>query len=700
MSKKILIAGVDGYIGWALANELMDKGYSVYGVDAFFRRSTVKSLYPISSKDYRKDQLYILSDDIRYSSILSELLSESPDAIIHLAEQPSAPFSMTYNGAMTTQSNNVLGTLRLLFLIKEHCPSTHLIKIGTMGEYGCYDDKTEILTEAGWTPFAHLRGDEKVATRSKHDRSLVFKVPNSVHEYDFDGNLYCLQNNRLDIAVTPNHRTFTVKRSNSNYCGLREEIAETIINKPRTYDIGLEWEGNNKESFEVLGKNIDTTLWLKFLGWFLSEGSVEVRKDRSNAYRVIIKQKTIQSHETKRSLLALADTLNITFHEYFEDNISIFVLSNKDFANYLLKRFGRSKDKFIPLEIKRLNFEYLNTLLAYMLAGDGCKHHRGFRYFSISKRLADDVQEIALKCGWAATISSKIISSESILYTVGISKSVYAHVNHDKDNFNDSWIPYKGKVYCVNVGGDGIIFVRRNGKPYWSGNTPDCIIPEGMIPIGCSDEPNRYCPMQGLMFPRSPGSFYHLSKVFDSLNIKFACDTWGLRSTDIMQGIVFGLAHETRFDYDENFGTVINRFCAQALAGIPLTIYGKGGQTRGFLPLTDSLKCLQIAIDNPPPEGTYRTFNQFAHIMTINECAALVYKVANELGISTKMQYIPNPRKESEDHTYHVVTDALHDLGYEPNLDFTSVIRETLITLIPYKSSINKDIIYPTTNWR
>ena len=208
------------------------------------------------------------------------------------------------------------------------------------------------------------------------------------------------------------------------------------------------------------------------------------------------------------------------------------------------------------------------------------------------------------------------------------------------------------------------------------------------------------CPMQGLMFPRSPGSFYHLSKVFDSLNIKFACDTWGLRSTDIMQGIVFGLAHETRFDYDENFGTVINRFCAQALAGIPLTIYGKGGQTRGFLPLTDSLKCLQLAIDNPPPEGTYRTFNQFAHIMSIKECAELVAQAASSLGIPTKIQHIPNPRKESEDHHYHVVTDNLHDLGYEPNLDFSSVIRDTLLTLMPYKHLINKDIIYPTTNWR
>ena len=126
--------------------------------------------------------------------------------------------------------------------------------------------------------------------------------------------------------------------------------------------------------------------------------------------------------------------------------------------------------------------------------------------------------------------------------------------------------------------------------------TPNCRIPEGEIPEECIANVPGYaihCPMRGLLFPRTPGSFYHISKVHDTYNVEFACRNWGLRSTDIMQGVVFGLDKDitTRFDYDEYFGTAINRFCAQAIIGHPLTVYGKGGQTRGFLTLSDSIQC-------------------------------------------------------------------------------------------------------------
>ena len=239
--------------------------------------------------------------------------------------------------------------------------------------------------------------------------------------------------------------------------------------------------------------------------------------------------------------------------------------------------------------------------------------------------------------------------------------------------------------------------------------TPDCDIPEGEIPGECMRFPDTTppdeCPMRGLPFPKSPGSFYHLSKVHDTNNIIFACKTWGLTSTDIMQGVVFGLTNTapellTRFDYDEYFGTCINRFCAQALINYPLTVYGKGNQTRGYLPLKDSIQCLTIAINNPPKKGEYRVFNQYESTYSINELANLVARISKLLGFPVGINHIPNPRTEKENHYYNPTHDKLSRLGYTPDKDIQYNITETLKTLIPYKGRIIKKVIRPKTTWR
>lgn len=221
--------------------------------------------------------------------------------------------------------------------------------------------------------------------------------------------------------------------------------------------------------------------------------------------------------------------------------------------------------------------------------------------------------------------------------------------------------------------------------------TPDCIIPEGIIEDG---------PMKGLVFPRQPGSFYHLSKVFDSMNIDFACKTWGLRSTDIMQGVVFGHIDGTRFDYDEYFGTVINRFCTQAVAGAPLTVYGRGGQTRGYLPLEDSIACITLLLENPPKPGEYRIVNQFAKVRSINELAIMVSAAAKKHGIDCTIESIPNPRVESEHHEYIPKCDILQKLGYKPNWELSEKLEELIAKIIPYKDRIDRSKIMPTTTWR
>lgn len=241
--------------------------------------------------------------------------------------------------------------------------------------------------------------------------------------------------------------------------------------------------------------------------------------------------------------------------------------------------------------------------------------------------------------------------------------------------------------------------------------TPECDIPEGSIPDTCirgNWNPPVECPMAGLPFPRSPGSFYHLSKAHDTHNIIFACQAWGLCSTDIMQGPVFGVTtgdeldsrHLTRFDYDQYFGTVINRFCAQAIIDHPLTIYGSGDQVRGYIPLKDSIQCLTLSIENPPSQGEYRVFNQFESTRSINEIAAEVSLAADVLGIEVRIDHLKNPRTEADKHYYNPAHQGLLVLGYKPTTNFSREVFRLLNDILPYRQRVKKEVIMPTTNWR
>lgn len=216
---------------------------------------------------------------------------------------------------------------------------------------------------------------------------------------------------------------------------------------------------------------------------------------------------------------------------------------------------------------------------------------------------------------------------------------------------------------------------------------------------------NNLIPEEDFTYHKQPGSFYHASKVHDSFNINLACRIWNLSCTDIMQGVVYGLndckcgKHLTRFDYDETFGTVINRFIASAIIGEPLTVYGKGGQTRGFLPLMDSLQCIQVVIDNPAEKGEHRIINQFAKTYSVKELAGIVKKVGNEMDLDVDFSFVENPRKEKEEHTYEVVHKWLEEHGYKPNHDIEGVIKDTITRLIPFKERIKKEVIEPKTTW-
>ena len=234
--------------------------------------------------------------------------------------------------------------------------------------------------------------------------------------------------------------------------------------------------------------------------------------------------------------------------------------------------------------------------------------------------------------------------------------------------------------------------------------TPNIDIPEGFFEVEFRGRKTT------LPFPRQPGSYYHLSKVHDSHNTAFACQVWGLRSTDIMQGVVFGTQvgttgdipeMRTRLDFDQCFGTVINRFCCQAIMGHPLTVYGVGRQKRGFLPLRDAMQCLSLVIENPPGNGEYRVINQFDACYTVSDLALIVQEVSQDVGLSVDIAHYENPRHETEQNYYNPDREKLVQLGYKPAQDIASELRIMLADLSEHSQRIqdHAHILVPDIRW-
>jgi UDP-sulfoquinovose synthase len=233
--------------------------------------------------------------------------------------------------------------------------------------------------------------------------------------------------------------------------------------------------------------------------------------------------------------------------------------------------------------------------------------------------------------------------------------------------------------------------------------TPNIDIEEGFIEITHNGRTDT------LPFPKQPGSFYHLSKVHDSHNIQFACKIWGIRATDLNQGVVYGIETDetmlderlaTRFDYDGIWGTVLNRFCIEAAIGRPLTVHGKGGQTRGFLNIRDTMRCIEIAMEKPAKPGEYRVFNQFTEQFSVAQLADIVQAAAKHKGRKVEIQHLADPRVEAEVHYYNAKHTKLIDLGLKPRLLSDTLIDSVLDKVEKYKHRVKKDRIEALVNWR
>jgi UDP-sulfoquinovose synthase len=233
--------------------------------------------------------------------------------------------------------------------------------------------------------------------------------------------------------------------------------------------------------------------------------------------------------------------------------------------------------------------------------------------------------------------------------------------------------------------------------------TPNIDIEEGYITIEHNGRKDT------LPYPKQPGSFYHLSKVHDTHNIHFACKVWGIRATDLNQGVVYGVLTDqtgrdelliNRLDYDGIYGTALNRFCIQAAIGHPLTVYGNGSQTRTFLDIRDTVRCVELAIATPADRGEFRVFNQFTEQFSVNDLALKVQQAGSALGLKVEINNIENPRVEKEDHYFKATNTKLINLGLEPHFLSDSLLDSLLNFAVKYQHRVDRSQILPRVSWR
>jgi UDP-sulfoquinovose synthase len=268
--------------------------------------------------------------------------------------------------------------------------------------------------------------------------------------------------------------------------------------------------------------------------------------------------------------------------------------------------------------------------------------------------------------------------------------AVYTQVNNVVGTLN--------VLYAIAETDPGIHLVKLGTMGEYG--TPNIDIEEGWIEIEHKGRKDR------VLFPKRPGSFYHLSKVHDSHNIEFACRIWDIRATDLNQGVVYGQQTDetalddrlaTRFDYDAVFGTVLNRFVIQAVTGQPLTVYGDGSQTRGLIEIRDTVRCIQLACENPAERGEFRVFNQMTQSMSITQIAETIASVSPD---PVKIEHLENPRVEAENHHYNVVHTGLVELGLEPHLLSDTLIDSLFEITKRYAHRARPEAMLPTINWR
>ena len=731
-----MIFGGDGYIGWPLALHLAwGSDADVVIVDSQVTRRLVASvgsdsLVKIGTPSARiaayervsgKSNIKFVELDARDPSAVDAVISKHlPRSVVHLAQQRSAPFSMIdQEHALYTELNNVATNLNVVFSMVRHVPEAHLVKMG------CYDEQTEVLTREGWRHFWELEYSDEVCCLDSTTGEVSFRNPSNIVAYSYEGKMMRILTQNLDFLVTPNHRV-AYRHTGARYGPERSgpvhvETAVEVFGKNFAVPKTGRWNVPDVESFELPAISVRSVYghrrlaqtqlvrmdkWLPFFGWYIAEGSVRRRTGEPTA--VYLGQKK-DSPKVPALTKAIEDLgFNFTVSELRDKRTGTvmlnFEIANNQLANFLAQ-FGSSGEKYIPTQLKNVSSRQLRILFEALMLGDGHVWKKtGSKYYSRSMRLLSDMQEISMKLGYGATICEHKRRNRPSEFYLSISR----HANGEVRRQTQAWEPYKGVVYCCTVP-TGIMMVRRSGKSGFSGNTmgeygtPGIEITEGPITVARNGRKER------LMFPRTGQSWYHLSKVFDTHNVLLANKVHGLTATDVMQGVVYGALTDeivddslaTRFDFDSNWGTVINKYVVQAVLLDKLLIYGKGGQTRGYLSLYDSIQCLSLLLDNPPDKGEYRVVNQIDETFNTVQLARRVAKVAGEFGIHPTYEQVKNPRVEKEEHFFKVEHKILPSLGFRRTKALDDVLRELFGTVMANRERAQKmkTLISPSVAW-
>jgi nucleoside-diphosphate-sugar epimerase len=582
MPRNFLVTGGAGFIGSNYVQRLLERGEKVTIYDNLSRAGAPRNLKWLE-ETFGRDAFQLVIGDIRNAALLTATARQA-DVIAHLAGQvavttsvihPREDFEINALGTFNvleaarlgernpivfySSTNKVYGGMEDVEVIENDtrwgykdlpfgCPENQPLDFHS--PYGCcYSADTKILTESGWKLFPQLSKEDKVFTYNIEKNLAEFQHPTAYFSYSHSGKMYQQKNRRLYTCVTPNHKmlvSWDRDKMRLNAPKLLE--AQAIAGKPMAYLLAADFEGGKDDKFFILPavkagpqkhqfkeKQIPMEDWVRFLGWYLAEGHCYENKKTGNCTITLTTYyRTLEAQEVMRAvgLSPVVDKHHV-------------VATSRQLYEYL-KQFGKSREKYIPANVKSLTPKYLRILLTALLDGDGNKHSKNaWRYTTVSNQLADDVQEIAIKC----SLASSVRQDKEGFYRVFIGEARTAVCNLGADR--SEWIDYDGMVYCVEVP-NSTVLVRQQGYAYFSGNSK-----------GAGDQYMR-----------------------DYRRI------YGLRTVVLRQSCIYG---PRQFGIEDQ-GWVA-WFLIAAVTGRPMSIYGDGKQIRDLLHVYDLLDAYDLVLE-------------------------------------------------------------------------------------------------------
>lgn len=640
---RVLVTGGAGFLGSHLIDRLIARGDEVICVDNFFTG--------------QRQNIAHLADHPRFTLLehdIIEPLRVDVEQIYNLA-CPASPVHYQYNPIRTIKTSTV-GMVNMLGLAKRTGarilqastsevygdptvhpqPETYWGNVNPIGVRSCFSEDTEVLTEDGWKLFKEVTLEDKVATLNQ-EGFLEYQQPTDILKEPYVGELIAFKSSKIDLLVTPNHNMYVRRREEPKF-ELRP--AYDAINWSRSeMEKSAHWEGIERPFFYLppitnskFGnvEKIDMDLWLEFLGYYLSEGCVYLRKRirivngkeyAAVDYNVLIAQDRKNIPEREK-ITACLQKLPFTFHSSDDHQ---FRITNKQLALYLIA-FGKSHEKYIPKELKQLSKRQLRILFSALMLGDGSKTGKSF--YTNSTTMAGDFQELLLKLGFAGSTHVKDTRKPRAVYKI--------HILDDlgKD-FLTPFYPrrtiekYSGHVYCVTVP-NRVIYVRRSGKALFCGN--------------CYDEGKRVAETLCMDYHRQTGVDVRIVRIFN---------TYGPRM-------------------HPQDGRVVSNFIVQALQGTPLTVYGEGAQTRSFCYVDDLLEAMIRTMDQTTTLGPINIGNPAE--ISVRELAETIIRLT---GSSSPIEQKPlpadDPRQRQPD-----ITLARSALQWEPVTTLEAGLARTI----------------------